>query len=39
MDNQGNATDDPAALSTDPKERLLPLGGSIAGYKGFGPHR
>ena len=36
IDNQGNATDDPAALSTDPRGALLPLGGLDAGYKGFG---
>jgi len=36
IDNQGNATDDPAALSTDPPGALLPLGGLDAGYKGFG---
>ncbi len=36
IDNQGNATDDPAALFTDPKGALLPLGGLDAGYKGFG---
>jgi L-lactate dehydrogenase len=36
IDNQGNATDDPAALSTQPPGALLPLGGLDAGYKGFG---
>ena len=36
IDNQGNATDDPAALATEPKGALLPLGGLDAGYKGFG---
>ena len=36
IDNQGNATDDPAALSTTPPGALLPLGGLDAGYKGFG---
>jgi L-lactate dehydrogenase len=36
IDSDGNATDDPAALSTDPKGALLPLGGLDAGYKGFG---
>lgn len=36
IDNQGNATDDPGALFTDPKGALLPLGGLDAGYKGFG---
>lgn len=36
IDSEGNATDDPAALATDPKGALLPLGGLDAGYKGFG---
>ena len=36
IDNQGNATDDPAALSSEPPGALLPLGGLDAGYKGFG---
>ena len=36
IDNRGNATDDPAALSTNPPGALLPLGGLDAGYKGFG---
>jgi L-lactate dehydrogenase len=36
IDNQGNATDDPGALFTDPTGALLPLGGLDAGYKGFG---
>jgi L-lactate dehydrogenase len=36
IDNEGNATDDPAALSTQPPGALLPLGGLDAGYKGFG---
>ena len=36
IDNRGNATDDPAALSTTPPGALLPLGGLDAGYKGFG---
>ena len=36
IDNEGNATDDPGALFTDPKGALLPLGGLDAGYKGFG---
>lgn len=35
-DAEGNATDDPAALSSEPKGALLPLGGLDAGYKGFG---
>src|SRR4029079_9257149 len=36
IDNQANAPDAPAALSTDPRGALLPLGGLDAGYKGFG---
>jgi LDH2 family malate/lactate/ureidoglycolate dehydrogenase len=36
IDAEGNATDDPNALYTDPKGALLPLGGLDAGYKGFG---
>ena len=36
IDNQGNATDDPGALVSEPKGALLPLGGLDAGYKGFG---
>jgi len=36
IDGQGNPTDDPAALSAEPKGALLPLGGLDAGYKGFG---
>jgi L-lactate dehydrogenase len=36
IDNSGDATDDPAALYTEPKGALLPLGGLDAGYKGFG---
>jgi LDH2 family malate/lactate/ureidoglycolate dehydrogenase len=35
QDNQGNATDDPAALFTDPPGSILPLGGTDLGYKGF----
>ena len=35
IDHQGNATRDPAALSTEPKGALLPLGGIDAGHKGF----
>jgi LDH2 family malate/lactate/ureidoglycolate dehydrogenase len=36
IDAAGNATDDPAALWTQPKGALLPLGGLDAGHKGFG---
>ena len=36
VDCDGNATDDPAVLASDPKGALLPLGGLDAGYKGFG---
>jgi len=36
IDHEGNATDDPGALFTEPKGALLPLGGLDAGYKGFG---
>jgi len=36
IDSEGNATDDPAALSAEPRGALLPLGGLDAGYKGFG---
>jgi len=36
IDAAGNATDDPAALWTEPKGALLPLGGLDAGHKGFG---
>ena len=35
LDNQGNATDDPRAVRTDPPGSLLPLGGMDLGYKGF----
>jgi LDH2 family malate/lactate/ureidoglycolate dehydrogenase len=35
IDHLGNATRDPAALSTEPKGALLPLGGIDAGHKGF----
>lgn len=35
LDNQGNATDDPNALYTDPPGSVLPLGGMDLGYKGF----
>ncbi|OZI31010.1 hypothetical protein CAL29_23975 [Bordetella genomosp. 10] len=36
LDNQGRATDDPAAVNTDPPGTLLPVGGLEFGYKGFG---
>jgi LDH2 family malate/lactate/ureidoglycolate dehydrogenase len=36
IDHEGNATDDPRALFTEPAGALLPLGGLDAGYKGFG---
>ncbi len=35
LDGEGNATDDPAALSGDPPGTILPLGGIDAGYKGY----
>jgi LDH2 family malate/lactate/ureidoglycolate dehydrogenase len=35
QDAQGNATDDPAVLFSDPKGTLLPLGGLDAGHKGY----
>jgi L-lactate dehydrogenase len=35
QDHQGNATDDPAVLFSDPKGTLLPTGGLDAGHKGF----
>ncbi len=35
VDNQGNPTNDPAALYTDPPGAILPFGGEQA-YKGFG---
>lgn len=34
-DAEGNATDDPGVLFTDPPGTLLPLGGMDLGYKGF----
>lgn len=36
VDNQGNASDDPAVTFTDPPGALLPLGGMELGHKGFG---
>jgi LDH2 family malate/lactate/ureidoglycolate dehydrogenase len=35
-DNQGNITDDPAALFSEPAGSILPLGGAGHGYKGYG---
>ena len=35
LDNQGNASDDPADMYTDPPGSILPLGGLDAGHKGF----
>lgn len=36
LDATGNATDDPAALFTDPPGTLLPVGGMDHGHKGYG---
>ncbi len=36
MDNQGNASDDPAVLFSEPKGTILPVGGMEAGHKGYG---
>ena len=36
LDSDGNPTDEPAALFTDPPGTVLPLGGTDVGYKGFG---
>ena len=35
VDNQGNASDDPAVLFTEPPGAILPLGGMELGHKGF----
>ncbi len=35
VDNQGNATDDPAAFFTKPPGAILPLGGMDLGHKGY----
>ncbi|MBC7814450.1 MAG: Ldh family oxidoreductase [Burkholderiales bacterium] len=35
LDNQGNASDDPATNYTDPPGTVLPLGGMDSGHKGF----
>ncbi|MEQ9642598.1 MAG: Ldh family oxidoreductase [Alphaproteobacteria bacterium] len=36
IDNQGHATDDPNALTSDPPGALQPLGGLDRGHKGYG---
>ena len=36
VDNAGNASDDPKALTTTPPGAILPLGGMDSGHKGFG---
>jgi LDH2 family malate/lactate/ureidoglycolate dehydrogenase len=36
IDNRGRATDDPAAVATEPPGAILPLGGTDLGHKGFG---
>lgn len=35
LDNQGNPSDDPNDIFTDPPGSILPLGGTDLGYKGF----
>ena len=35
LDNQGNATDDPAACESDPPGSIMPIGGLDHGYKGY----
>jgi len=35
IDNQGNASDDPRVMLSDPPGAILPLGGVEQGYKGF----
>jgi len=35
LDSEGNTSDDPAILSTDPPGTILPLGGTDLGHKGF----
>jgi L-lactate dehydrogenase len=35
VDNQGNASDDPAVMAIDPPGAILPLGGVDSGHKGF----
>ncbi len=36
LDNAGQATDDPSALSAVPRGTIMPLGGADLGHKGFG---
>jgi L-lactate dehydrogenase len=36
VDNEGNASDDPAVFLMDPPGAILPLGGMDLGHKGFG---
>jgi L-lactate dehydrogenase len=36
VDNEGNASDDPAVFLTEPPGAILPLGGVDLGHKGFG---
>jgi LDH2 family malate/lactate/ureidoglycolate dehydrogenase len=36
VDNEGNASDDPKVLTTNPPGAILPLGGMDSGHKGFG---
>lgn len=35
LDNQGNASSDPAVMHTNPAGTILPIGGLEAGHKGF----
>ena len=36
QDADGNGSDDPAVLYTDPPGTILPIGGKAYGHKGFG---
>jgi len=36
IDHEGRPSTDPAAFRSEPRGALLPLGGDVAGYKGFG---
>lgn len=36
LDNEGQPTNEPSALFSDPPGTVLPLGGTDVGYKGFG---
>jgi L-lactate dehydrogenase len=36
LDAQGNPSHDPGVLAADPPGTILPLGGMVAGHKGFG---